>query len=65
VMRSGPYKYFLHEHHFEETPEGTTYRDKLSFSSGFLGIFDSMIAKPMTNHTFCQRHQLLAQALNK
>ncbi|NQZ22068.1 MAG: hypothetical protein HRT53_08430 [Colwellia sp.] len=64
VMRFGPYKYFIHEHHFEETKQGTLYRDKLNFSAGFLGIFDPLFAKPMTNYTFDQRHKLMTRVLN-
>ena len=65
VMRCGPYKYFLHEHHFQEISEGTLYTDKLSFSLGLSKIIDSIIARPITNFIFTRRHHLLVKNLNE
>ncbi|WP_160153585.1 SRPBCC family protein [Microbulbifer sp. ALW1] len=63
-MRKGPYKYFRHEHHFEDLGGKTRYRDVLEFSGGFLGLADPFICSPITKSTFAKRHALMKRELS-
>jgi|SRR5690554_303213 len=63
VMRKGPYKYFVHEHHFRRHGEGTVYQDVLKFSLGLSPALDWLIGLPMTAMTFRKRHTLMKKAL--
>lgn len=64
VMKVGPYKYFIHEHHFEQRNNGTVYRDVIKFSLGFSPIIDWIIGLPATAMTFKKRHALMKKALD-
>lgn len=64
-MRQGPYKYFKHEHVFEDLGGKTKVTDRLDFSGGFFGLGDEIIAKPMTTNIFKQRHALMKQKLEQ
>lgn len=64
VMQKGPYKYFRHEHYFEEVENGTVYKDVIHFSLGLSPVLDYLIGLPATAMTFSKRHKLMKEALS-
>lgn len=64
VMKKGPYKYFIHEHHFEQDGHRTIYKDVIRFSLGCSALIDIIIGLPITALTFRRRHKLMKRALD-
>ncbi len=64
----GPFKYWHHEHHFKETPNGVELRDVLYYRVPF-GIFGKILHKPLVrkklNAIFAYRQNKIAAMFKK
>jgi ligand-binding SRPBCC domain-containing protein len=63
---SGPFGDFLHEHVFEEHPQGTLMRDTITFRSplGLLGrMVDRLFMREYMRRIIAERNAVLAQEL--
>lgn len=64
----GPFRDFLHEHAFEEHPDGTLMRDTITFRSPFgpIGAFvDKLIMREYMRHLIAERNGVLASLIER
>jgi len=67
-QRFGPYKFWHHQHHFEETPEGIRMRDILHYAIpfGWLGeLMGSLFIHKKVQNIFSYREQKLIELFQK
>lgn len=67
-QRKGPYKLWHHQHHFEQTDNGTLMTDIVHYRLplSFLGtIAHSLFVRKMLGEIFDYRHQKVEELFNK
>lgn len=61
----GPYRTWIHEHTFEETPGGTLVRDLVRYAAPVRRAVDLLFVRPDLRRIFDYRHARLAEIFRK